>query len=254
MDADAIGRSIARLDTTPSTMDAAWALVDGGAPHGAVVVARAQTAGRGRFGRRWESGAGESLLLSVILRPDAAEAALLCRAAALAAADAALDVAGVACALKWPNDVLAGGRKLCGALAESRVSTDGEIVAVLGVGLNVNVDFRSRPELAPLADVATSLAEQAGRRIDAGAVETAFLAALRERCRQAGADPQALAAEWASRLETIGRAVSVRERGGAAVSGVAEGVDADGRLLVRLPSGELRAFIEGDATLASRDG
>ncbi len=243
---DAIGARIARLDSTPSTMDAAWAMADENAPHGAVVVARTQTAGRGRFSRPWVSGDDESLLLSVLLRPPPAAAALLSPAAALAVVDTAEDAAGVRCEIKWPNDVLAGGRKLCGVLVELRARTDGVVAAVIGVGLNVNLDLRAIPELR---ETATSLAEQAGRRLDLREVESLFLRQFRDRYSQCVDDGPALLAAWAARLSTLGRRVTVREREGA-VTGVAEGVDGAGRLIVRLASGECRAVSEGDVTLA----
>ena len=243
-------------------MDAAWAMADEGAPHGVVVVARTQTAGRGRFSRAWTSGDGESLLLSALLRPPAPAAALLSPMGALAAADAAGEASGVRCELKWPNDVLVGGRKVCGVLVEVRADTNGVVTAVLGVGLNVNLDFGELPpppegegwgEARSLRVTATSLAEQAGRRLDVREVESIFLARLRERYRQCVKDGPSLLAEWASRLSTLGLRVTVREREGA-FTGVAERVDDAGRLIVRLDSGALRAVSEGDVTLAGQGG
>ncbi len=254
MDApSAIGARVTRLDSTPSTMDAAWDLADKGAPHGAVVVARAQTAGRGRFSREWVSGDGESLLLSALLRPPAAAAPLLSPAAALAALDAAEEIAGIPCDLKWPNDVMAAGRKAGGILIEIRADVDGAIAAVIGVGLNLNIDFSQRPDLRALRESATSLAEKAGRRLDIRAAESVFLARLRERYRQCVENSQSLLAEWAARLSTIGQRVTVRERDGV-VTGIAEGVDDGGRLIVRTDSGERKALSEGDVTLAGGAG
>ena len=244
--ADDIGRWVTRLDRVGSTMDVAWELAAQGAPHGAAVVAKAQTAGRGRFARQWVSGEDESLLISVLLHPGAQAAPLLSAMAALAASDAAEEAAGVACELKWPNDVLAGGRKLCGILIEVRADTEGGVSAVLGVGLNVNLDLAARPELQ---DAATSLAEQSGLRLDIQDVENAFLAKLRERYRQCMDDGPSTLADWAARLSTLGRRVTVRERDGA-VTGMAESVDDTGRLIVRLASGARRALSEGDVTLA----
>ena len=253
-----IGREVTRLDSVGSTMDAVWAMADQGAPHGAVVVARTQTAGRGRFSRAWASGDGGSLLLSALLRPPAPAAALLSPLGALAAADAAEEASGVRCELKWPNDVLVGGRKVCGVLVEVRADTNGVVAAVLGVGLNVNLDFGGLPppsegEGRSLRETATSLAEQAGRRLDVREVESVFLARLRERYRQCVEDGPSLLAEWASRLSTLGLRVTVREREGA-FTGVAERIDDAGRLIVRLDSGARRAVSEGDVTLAGQGG
>ena len=227
-------------------MDVTWELAGQGAPHGAAVVAKAQTAGRGRFARQWVSGEGESLLISVLLNPGAQAAPLLSAMAALAVSDAAEEAAGVACELKWPNDVLAGGRKLCGILIEVRADTEGGVSAVLGVGLNVNLNFAARPDLR---EAATSLAEQSGLRLDTQEVESVFLAKLRERYRQCVEDGPSTLADWTARLSTLGHRVTVRERNGA-VTGIAEGVDETGRLIVRMASGARRALSEGDVTLA----
>ena len=243
--AAAIGSRIVRFRRVASTMDAAWRFADAGAPSGVVVVAGVQTSGRGRFSRRWESGEGDCMLASVLLRPPLEAARLLSVAGALAAADAAEREAGVACAFKWPNDALAGGKKLCGVLVETRARTDGSAASVLGVGLNVNLRPADHPGLA---ETATSLAAETGREFAPAEVERAFLAALRERYAQCLDDPQGLIADWSARLSTLGREVSARTREGA-LRGAAEGVDGEGRLLLRLASGESRALADGEVTL-----
>ena len=243
--AKAIGAQILRFRSVASTMDEAWRLADAGAPHGVMVVAGEQTAGRGRFARRWESGEGDCLMTSVLLRPTPDFAPLLSVAGALAAADAAERAAGVACAFKWPNDILVGGRKLCGVLVETRADTDGGIASALGVGLNVNLRPAEHP---PIAETATSLAAEAGREFAAEVVERAFIAALRERYAQCVDDPRGLVADWSARLSTLGREASVRLRDGA-LRGLAESVDAAGRLVLRLPSGERKILDEGEVAV-----
>lgn len=243
--AAAIGSRIVRFRRVASTMDAAWRFADAGAPGGVVVVAGMQTSGRGRFSRRWESGEGDCMLASVLLRPPSDAARLLSVAGALAAADAAEREAGVACAFKWPNDALAGGKKLCGVLVETRARTDGSTASVLGVGLNVNLRPADHPGLA---ETATSLAAETGREFALEEIERAFLAALRERYAQCLDDPRGLIADWSARLSTLGREVSARMREGA-LRGAAEGVDGEGRLLLRLASGESRALADGEVAL-----
>ncbi len=243
--AKAIGAQVLRFRRVASTMDAAWRLADAGAAHGVVVAAGEQTAGRGRFSRRWESGDGDCLLASALLRPTLDAARLLSVAGALAAADAAERAAGVACAFKWPNDALAGGRKLCGVLVETRADTNGSVASVLGVGLNVNLRPAEHPRIA---ESATSLAAETGREFAAEAVERAYIAALRERYAQCIDAPRTLVADWSARLSTLGREVSVRLRDGA-LRGLAESVDAEGRLILRLASGERKTLAEGEVTL-----
>ena len=237
-----IGGQVMRFQRVTSTMDVAWQLVEADAPHGMTVVAQVQTAGRGRFSRRWVSGEGDSLLTSVLLRPPVDAAPMLSIAGALAASDAVRALTGLACAFKWPNDVLLNGRKICGVLTEVRADTDGNVVAVLGVGLNVNL----RPEEhAEIAEGAASLASEMGIEFAVADAEQAFLTGLRERYAQCLDAPQVLVGDWSARLATIGKEVTVHRRDGA-VHGTAEGVDSEGRLLVRLASGDVRALSDGE--------
>ena len=237
-----IGGQVMHFQRVTSTMDVAWQLVEAEAPHGMAVVAQEQTAGRGRFSRRWVSGEGDCLLTSVLLHPPAEAAPLLSIAGALAASDAVRALTGLACAFKWPNDVLLNGRKVCGVLTEVRADTDGDITAVLGVGLNVNL----RPtEHAEIAEGAASLASEMGIEFAVADAEQAFLAGLRERYAQCLDAPQTLVGDWSARLATLGREVTVRRQDGA-VHGVAQGVDDVGRLLVRLASGDVRALADGE--------
>ena len=135
----ALGRPRLHLRETTSTNDRARALAAAGAPHGTLVTAAAQTAGRGRQGRTWSAPPGRALLLSLVLRsPD--------RMLPLAAAVAVADAAGPDAAIKWPNDVLLDGRKVAGILAEARPQ-DGW--AVLGIGLNVAVRLDDEVRISP---------------------------------------------------------------------------------------------------------
>ncbi len=239
-----IGRHLYGYRSVGSTMDVAWELAEAGVGHGTAVVAGTQTRGRGRFDRTWVSGPGESLLASVILRPDASIAPLLTVIGCLAVRDAVRELCGLACAIKWPNDVHVAGRKLCGVLAEGRTDTTGAGVAVLGIGLNVSLDLGHHPELA---GAATNLLAETGRAIDLRlAGDTLF------RCLDAcfgGAEPAALIARWREALDTLGARVTVSGRD-VALSGLAEDVDAAGRLLLRTDDGALHALSEGDVTLA----
>lgn len=162
------GRPYAYLERCESTQRELGA----DAPEGAVAVAEEQTAGRGRLGRRWLAPARTSILVSVNLRPTVPSERLpeLSLVAGRAAADAIAEVAGIDPELKFPNDVLIGGRKVAGVLAEAR---DGRVV--LGIGVNVNV---ARAELPGDVDTpATSLLVESGRRVD----RAHLLAALLER-------------------------------------------------------------------------
>ena len=237
-----------RFQRVTSTMDVAWQLVEADAPHGMAVVAREQTAGRGRFSRRWVSGEGDCLLTSVLLRPPVDAAPFLSIAGALAASDAVRALTGLSCAFKWPNDILLNGRKVCGVLTEVRADTDGNVIAVLGVGLNVNLD---PAEHADIAEAAASLSSEMGIRFAVEDAEQAFLDALRERYTQCIEAPQTLVDDWSARLSTLGREVTVHRQDGA-VQGIAEGVDGEGRLLVRLASGDVRALSDGEVSASTQ--
>lgn len=193
---------------------------------GLVVVAERQTAGRGRLDRAWLSPPRAGLTFSVLLRPSlpGTRWPWLPLLGGLAVAEALRERAGLEATLKWPNDVLVDGRKLCGVLAE--LPTPGAVV--LGVGLNVTTREDELPTAGPGQAAATSL------RL-AGATTTDRDTVLRAVLRSLGtvlADPDAASAAYRARCITVGAAVRVELPGSTAVEGVAEGVDDDGRLVV----------------------
>jgi len=218
-----------------STQDRAALLARAGAPEGTLVVAAAQTRGRGRRGRTFASPPG-GVYLSLVLRPP--EAALrglpLTMPAALAAALALERATGqaVRCALKWPNDVLIGRRKAGGVLAD--VERDGAVV--LGVGLDLNVPVEAFPE--DLRAVATSCLAETGRRFERRTVLRAFLEALALRYR---GDARALAAELAQRSAVLGRRVRLPDGSIARPLGLGD----RGELRVERPDGRVEALLSG---------
>jgi len=237
--ASVAGPAIVRLASVPSTQAIAFDLAEAGAADGTVVLADHQTAGRGRRGRTWEDAPGASLLASVLMRPRLEPRRLpwLSYVAAVAVAEALQEAAGVEARLKWPNDVLAGGRKIAGILLEARMAVPrpGEpAAAVTVVGIGVNLAPASVP--AALAARATCVREAAGRDADRDALLAAVLAALerwRARLERQGAEP--VRRRWLALAEGLGRPVRV---GG--VSGVAVDLDADGALVVDGPGGRQR--------------
>jgi BirA family transcriptional regulator, biotin operon repressor / biotin---[acetyl-CoA-carboxylase] ligase len=224
----ALGHPRLHLRQTDSTNERARELAEAGAPHGSLVTADAQTAGRGRQGRRWEAPAGTALLCSLLVRrfDD-----LLSLRAGLAVAD----VAGGEALVKWPNDVLLDGRKVAGVLVEGRPQ-DGW--AVVGIGINVAVD------VAALGEHLSERAGTLGRPRSALAPALAELLGALERWLDAPADEtlQALRARDA----LLGQAVSWGER-----SGVGAGIDATGALRVRLESGLEQRLSAGEVHLGA---
>ena len=211
-----------------------------GAPGGTVLVADHQTAGRGRFQRVWHAPPGDSVALSVLLRPPSIPAQRwlwLPLVAGLAVADGLRVAGGVDARLKWPNDVLVSGRKICGILAE-RVESADSAAAVLGMGINTRLAEADLP-----VPTATSLAIE-GSDAAAAEVVRAVLLAL-EGWYTRWLSGEDLREAYAAHCDTIGREVRVELAPGDAPEGIAVGVDAEGRLLVRTPGG-VRGFAAGD--------
>jgi len=204
-----------------------------GGPEGQVLVAEEQTAGRGRMGRSWVSQPGAALTFSVLLRPSGvppARRGWLPLLAGVAVATAVRSVAGVPATLKWPNDVLADDKKLAGILAEQ----SGELV-VVGIGINVATPSDALP-VSPTGLPATSLLVE-GADVPR---DTLLIEVLRQLERlylafREAPDPRrsGLLTSYVDLCATLGRAVRVELPGDRSVVGAAEGIDADGRLLVR---------------------
>src|SRR5512140_598315 len=172
------GHSFRYHDEIESTNLEAKSLATKGAPEGTVVVAEAQSAGRGRLGRRWTSPAGKGLLFSVVLRPSLpmSEAHLLTIVAATAAAEAIEKHVPARVAIKWPNDLFIGDRKVGGILMEVSGEQDDVDWVVLGIGLNVNTEFSELP--VALRRTATSLKMTGGEMVDRSDVLATLLLSL----------------------------------------------------------------------------
>jgi len=217
-----------------------------GAPEWSVVVADEQWAGRGRRGHGWASPAG-NLFLSALLRPSLPpSAASLLPLAAGTAVSEAVGEWGVEAALKWPNDVLVGDRKLAGILVESTSGSSGIDSVVVGIGVNVGLDPRALGE--PLAGLTTSLQRDTGRSPDPLELGASVLARLAVWYHALG-DGRGAAVLDAWRARSVpwwGREVEVRS-GPAVLHGRAEGIDEAGSLLLRSAEGELLRVLSGEA-------
>jgi len=233
----ALGHPRVHLRRTDSTNDRARELALAGAPHGTLVTASEQSAGRGRQGRRWQAPAGSSLLASLVLRSPPPLLPLM-------AAVAVCDVAGERARIKWPNDVVLeradGLAKLAGILVEGRPQ---EGWAVLGVGLNVAV------ELADLPPQLRATAATLGRsREDLEPVLALLLAAL---SRRLGEPAERVLEAWRARDALHGRTIAWGPPGSARElqHGRADGIDGEGRLVVVLPGGGRTALGSGEVHL-----
>jgi BirA family biotin operon repressor/biotin-[acetyl-CoA-carboxylase] ligase len=232
------GRRVLWYPTVGSTNDIAAALADRGEPEGTVVIADAQSAGRGRHGRTWASPPGAGLYMSTLTRPAAHAVGLLTLAAGVAIAEGIQAATGLQPQLKWPNDIYMDGRKLAGILAEAGTSSAGVQYVILGCGINL------MPAAYPsdVAARATSIETELGRAVDRGLLFVQCLAALNGRYRELHAQSSAaVIGLWRQRaVSTFGRRVEW-DVAGVTRHGVAEDIDETGALLVR--DGQTRARV-----------
>ena len=241
-----VGRHLLYLTRTASTQDVARAEAEQGAPSGTAVLAEEQTGGRGRLGRSWVSPAGKNLYLTLVMRPPASRLRFLSIVAPLAVAEALEAAAGLSCRIKWPNDVLVRGRKISGVIIEADLAGEAVKHALVGMGVNVNLDVEAVPEIA---GIATSVRRELGREGSREEVLAALLNAFESRYAEA-LEGDAPFRAWRSRLETLGRRVCAT-LGERVEEGVAEDVNAEGSLLIRRDDGSLATVEAGDVTLSA---
>jgi BirA family biotin operon repressor/biotin-[acetyl-CoA-carboxylase] ligase len=249
LQSNVLGRVIHYEETVDSTNRVARELARSGAVEGTVVVADGQTAGRGRLGRAWFSPPGLNLYLSVVLRPSVppARGPQLALVAASAVAATIVELSGARPAIKWPNDVLLGGRKVAGILTEMDSEADRVAFVVVGIGINLNMTREAlTPELRPIA---TSLRDEIGREIDRAAFAGRLLAELERRYGRYTAEGfGALREEWESYSCLTGREVRV-VGGNGRTDGRVLGIDEQGALRLRGADGVVRQILAGDVTV-----
>jgi BirA family biotin operon repressor/biotin-[acetyl-CoA-carboxylase] ligase len=243
-----LGTPVYYFSETGSTNDVAATLAERGAAEGTLVLASAQTAGRGRLGRQWHSPPDAGLYVSLIVRA-AAAAPFLTLAGGVAVADGIRAATGLPVEIKWPNDIVISDRarpsrrrKLAGLLAEASSGADGVQYVVLGIGINVKATAYP-PELS---DKASSLETELGRSVDAGAVLGETLAALERALRSLrDGDAAQVIEAWRRMAPSANGAQVEADVRGARVAGVAEGIDDLGALLVRV-NGRLERVLSGE--------
>ena len=217
-----------------------------GAPDGSLCIAESQSAGKGRLGRAWNAPAGKGLWVSVLLRPrlKPAHAPFITLCAAMAMARAVRETAGLDVRIKWPNDLVADGRKICGILLELSADPDSIEYVVVGTGLNVHPGAYP-PELQDRAASVGELAAQTPLRRE---VLVRYLASLEELIgRLEQEDFGNLAAEYWEQSCTLGREVQVS--GAVELTGIADAIDATGALIVRTADGERHRLLSGDVSV-----
>ena len=238
-----VGRRVQYYPELPSTMDEAARLAKEEAEEGAVVEAEKQSAGRGRQGRSWVSQPG-NLLVSVLFRPTLETLPFINIIGGIAAARSVRKVTGLDVKIKWPNDLLIGGRKAAGILAESAIVGNSVWYAVLGVGMNVSLDTKQIEEISPFA---ISVNSAAGKEVPREDLLRQFLMDL-DSLYIALNNGESPMQEWQGMLETIGQRL-VATWGDDTYHGVAEDTDELGNLILRQDDGSLLTLTAGDVTL-----
>lgn len=243
-----MGKRLVYLPETDSTNIQARRLAENGYPNGTLVVADCQKAGKGRRGRSWSSPPGSSIYMSFLLKPDIPPycASMITLIAGMAVTQAVKAESGLDAQIKWPNDVVIRGRKICGILTE--MTTELECIHYIVTGIGINVNQQEFPE--EIRDTATSLRIEAGRSIN----RSALIARSMERFEQyyeqflKTKDLSLLKADYEAMLANMGREVLVLDPAGE-YRGICRGIDEGGQLLVELPDGGQKAVMSGEVSV-----
>ena len=242
------GKPVQYYPVVDSTNTRAKALAEEGASHGTLVVADCQESGKGRRGRSWTSPSGVNLYMRLILRPDILPslASMVTLVAALAVRKGILETAGCETQIKWPNDLVSGGKKVCGILTEMSAELEGIHYIVVGIGINANIDAFP-PEVA---ETATSIFLETGERISRSRLAAAVMKAFEEYYDQfiEAGSLKNLVDEYNEKMANKDRTVKVLDPAGE-YQGVALGINEKGELLVKTDSGHIRRIVSGEVSV-----
>ncbi len=243
LDTRFIGKRVLYYPSVTSTNEVAKQQAQQRAEEGTVVIADEQTAGKGRLKRNWLTPGG-NIALSVILHPELSALPSMIMLASLAVVRAIEAAAGLKSAIKWPNDVLINGKKVCGILIENDLRGDTVNYSVIGIGINVDLKGGDFPGIQfPVTGLSAELGKEVSRRD----VIRCLLVEM-ERLYLALSSGGPVYEEWRDNLVTLGKEVRVTA-GETIYEGIAESVARDGSLLLRCPDGSLTPVVAGDVTL-----
>lgn len=245
-----IGREIIFFESIDSTNTCAMELAEKGSPHGTVVIADSQTKGRGRLGRTWVSPPKSNIYMSIILRLglQPKDATLLTIMAGVACAIAIRNITRLEVKIKWPNDLIASGKKLGGILTEMKSEPTRIIFAVVGIGINVNIKVADFPP--DIQSIATSIREELGEIKSRTLIAAEILKEIEQWYKVMISNGKEQLLDECRRLSSIlGREVSITTDT-ETFTGIAQDIDDGGMLILRLPSGALLKKIHsGDVAL-----
>jgi BirA family biotin operon repressor/biotin-[acetyl-CoA-carboxylase] ligase len=237
-----IGQRVLYYPSLTSTMETARQAVGQGAVEGTVVIADEQTAGKGRLKRTWLAPRG-NIAMSVILHPALANLPSLIMLASLAVVKSIESLTGLKAQIKWPNDILINGKKVCGILIENVIQGK-TVAAIIGIGIDVNLWLADYPEIQ---SIATSLSDELGSEVSRLKLIRSLLVEMESLYLTLSAGGS-LFDEWRDSLVTLGKKVRVSGMD-TSYEGIAESVDRDGSLLIRGTDGKLTRVVAGDVTL-----
>lgn len=250
-----MGKVLHYFEEVDSTNNVLFDLAGKGASEGTVVIADAQTGGKGRLGRKWVSPGGHNLYISVLLRPDraASESALLTLLASIAVYECLKKTGIQAPSIKWPNDITIERRKVSGILTEMEPVGERAEFIVLGIGVNVNMSRAlMNREMGEFARQATSVSENLGREVDRAKFTADLLLELEKWYGIMNSRGKSeILKEWTKRWGGKNDRVRVSIEGRESYEAVAEGIDTEGFLEVRKEDGEIERVISGDVTIIS---
>jgi BirA family transcriptional regulator, biotin operon repressor / biotin---[acetyl-CoA-carboxylase] ligase len=247
-----IGHQLYYYEEIGSTNDEAFRLGSAGAPEGTALIANSQHAGKGRMQRVWHSPAGSNIYTSIILRPKItpARAPQISILAGVAVAEELESYCPDRIKLKWPNDVLIDGKKVCGILSQMKTIVSEVDFIVLGIGINVNINYNEFPK--EICNMATSLAIETGREISSQELIIRLYENLAKWYKQLLRDGFGRIKEkWLSMSPMIGQTVQIMFQE-EAVSGKAIGIDEDGSLILLAAGNKEFKVSAGDATIVKR--
>ena len=238
-----IGRKVLYFPSVTSTNEIAKQEARQGTDEGTVIITDEQTGGRGRLKRAWLTPEG-NIALSIILYPDISCLPSLIMLASLAVVHSIEETTDLKSQIKWPNDVLINGKKVCGILIESDVQGNNVNYVVIGIGINTNLRLSEYPEIQLTA---TSLYNELGREVPRLSVVRHLLTQI-ERLYLIISTGRSIYEEWRGKLVTLGKSIRVTT-GEAVYEGVAESAAQDGSLILRGLDGKLNKIVAGDVTL-----
>ncbi len=244
-----IGRDIFFYTSLGSTNNVGVELAHKGSREGTVIIADEQRSGKGRLGRTWISPAGKNLYMSILLTPSISprDATILTLMSAVACCNALIRLLSIPVSIKWPNDLMVNDRKIGGILTEIKADMDKIAYAVIGVGININLDIESLPKEVKV--IATSVKRETGKQFSRTTVALEVLREFEkwyEILLMKG--KRDILEQWREYSSTIGSKVKV-SMGNSVYKGIAEEIDDEGLLIVKLPDGSYMKVDAGDITM-----